>query len=1104
MTKLSHFAEGLMEAAWLAAVILTPLFFNIYSSRIFEPEKLALLRSLALIILACWIIIWLETGGAHKGTLKQQVADWKSLLRLPLFIPVLAFIVVTIISTIFSVTPAISLWGSYPRLQGAYTTFSYLVIFGALVVHLRRREQVERLIGMIILSSLPVSLYGILQRYGLDPIPWGGDVSQRIASNLGNSIFVAAYLIMVFPLTLLRIVDSFEDLLNENGRPLPDFVRATSYVFIAALQVIAMYFSGSRGPWLGWGASLVVIWLGLSLIWRKRWLTAAGVGLAILAGAFLITLNIPGGPLENLRSRPEFGRLGQLLDAESRTGKVRTLIWQGAADLVTPHEPLEYPDGRQDTWNVLRPLIGYGPEGMYVAYNRFYPPELTLVEKRNASPDRAHNETWDSLVTMGMTGMLAYLLLFGSVLYYGLKWLGLVRSRLQKNLFLIFFLGGGALSTILFVAWQGIAYLGVALPFGMLLGVIGYLLLSSILGWFEPVTTSISRMRAYLLLGLLAAIVAHFMEINFGIAIAVTRTYFWVYTALILLVGYKLPQSGIFQTDQISSERRGLWDTQFEKVIKDANTNIPENELATGSRRQVQRRNKSGGVMDRRKKQRSSQAAEKKWVLSEFHRNMLLLGLLLGILIATLGYNYITNNQRNLSVSTVIWNSMVSTESTGQNSYGVLALMLTTFLIGSAVLAAEYQRSRPPETAKNFFILWSGVLAVSLISAGIYFLIQANNLVTLGGTTAASLADVLRQVRMSEDLLSGFYFYILILLLTIAAVFTTGQVAGQKVSRFLAGVPALIIFALAVTLASSSNLRIVQADVAFKTAELFAKPSSWPVAIAIYQRANELAPNEDYYYLFLGRAYLEHAKSISEPEESNALISQAARDLQKAQALNPLNTDHTANLARLYNLWATTTSDPQLFTQRADLSDKYFQQALMLSPNNARLWDEWAMLHLNVLQQPERAYQYLQTALDLDPSYDWTYALLGDYYSRYAVAQASDAHSKQKALEKAAEMYQTALQKANPENSQLPFSYALALGSIQTQLGLWQAANASFSLALNLASPAEQWRALEALARISIQTGELSKALEYANQALATAPTEAQDRLRQLLAEISG
>ncbi len=66
----------------------------------------------------------------------------------------------------------------------------------------------------------------------------------------------------------------------------------------------------------------------------------------------------------------------------------------------------EFPDGREDPFNFLRPLIGYGPESMYVAYNRFYPPELTQVEKRNASPDRSHNETWDSLVITGVLGLV--------------------------------------------------------------------------------------------------------------------------------------------------------------------------------------------------------------------------------------------------------------------------------------------------------------------------------------------------------------------------------------------------------------------------------------------------------------------------------------------------------------------------------------------------------------------------------------------------------------------------------------------------------------------------------------------------------------------------
>jgi O-antigen ligase len=59
---------------------------------------------------------------------------------------------------------------------------------------------------------------------------------------------------------------------------------------------------------------------------------------------------------------------------------------------------------------VIRPLVGYGPEAMWVAFNRFYPPDLAQVEARNASPDRSHNETWDSLVVTGLLGFVTYLI----------------------------------------------------------------------------------------------------------------------------------------------------------------------------------------------------------------------------------------------------------------------------------------------------------------------------------------------------------------------------------------------------------------------------------------------------------------------------------------------------------------------------------------------------------------------------------------------------------------------------------------------------------------------------------------------------------------------
>ena len=416
-SRLSRYCDGIMEAAWLAAVILIPVFFNVFSSRIFEPDKIAILRSLALLILGSWAVKTLAEGGLKWNALHPPEGEsgFKFLLGVPIVLPVMGLVVVYLISTAFSLVPRTSFLGSYQRLQGTYTTFSYLVVFAAMAMHIRRRRQVERLITTVILASLPVALYGILQHYKLDPIPWGGDVSTRIAANMGNSIFVAAYLIMVFPFTVARILFSFREILNDTGRIPVQFVRATLYVFIGALQLIALYMSGSRGPALGWMGGLAFIAFLMTIFWRKRWMAFSMVGVILVIAAFLGVFNIPNGPLEGLKDSSLIGRFGLLLDAESNSALVRQYIWEGAAKLVSIHAPLQYPDGSTDRFNFLRPLLGYGPESMYVAYNEFYVPALGNVERRNASPDRSHNETWDSMVTTGALGLLVYIALYTSV-----------------------------------------------------------------------------------------------------------------------------------------------------------------------------------------------------------------------------------------------------------------------------------------------------------------------------------------------------------------------------------------------------------------------------------------------------------------------------------------------------------------------------------------------------------------------------------------------------------------------------------------------------------------------------------------------------------------
>jgi hypothetical protein len=74
--------------------------------------------------------------------------------------------------------------------------------------------------------------------------------------------------------------------------------------------------------------------------------------------------------------------------------------------------------------------------------------------------------------------------------------------------------------------WQGWGFIGVGLPFGMILGVLIYLFLIALFGKFDNPKNIDEKLYLLIIAGLLASIVAHFAEINFGIAIAVTRTYF--------------------------------------------------------------------------------------------------------------------------------------------------------------------------------------------------------------------------------------------------------------------------------------------------------------------------------------------------------------------------------------------------------------------------------------------------------------------------------------------------------------------------------------------------------------------------------------------------
>lgn len=568
------------EACWLLALTLVPIFFNLYSARHFEPDKAVVLRSLALVAVVAVLLRWLDgfvSGGTPPGQTPapppapDDTADpqpwWRRFVAIPLALPVLLYALVYLVTTATSVVPATSFWGSYQRLQGTYTNLSYLLLFVAIVATVRDRAQIERMITITLAASIAVAGYGVLQHLALDPLPWRGDVIARVASTMGNSIFVAAYMIMVVPFALYRLVASLDAAraapaaadaradwlwtaarlllvlaglmlllavvkfgaavrtvdfrywwvlpgavvcatalwwlltigIERRESPLPAWpgllmlgflllfgaqfaitagaglqqsaslaeapraldwplwlfaavaaaaagygmaltlprrqaapsrlawrLQALAAAAVAALLLVAIFFTQSRGPWIGLGAGLFVFFS--LLLWqamrraqaaeasararRLRAALAAWVALTLAVGGFLLAFNLSDAPLfERLRQVPYLGRMGRLLEVDSGTGLVRRLIWAGdehaggAIGLITS--------------DPLRAVIGWGPESMFVAFNPFYPPSLANVEARGASPDRSHQALLDELVTRGVLGLASYLFLLLSALALG-------------------------------------------------------------------------------------------------------------------------------------------------------------------------------------------------------------------------------------------------------------------------------------------------------------------------------------------------------------------------------------------------------------------------------------------------------------------------------------------------------------------------------------------------------------------------------------------------------------------------------------------------------------------------------------------------------------
>ena len=1002
-TTISIWSRRVMEACWLLALIMVPVYFSLLSDRHFEPDKAVALRSLALILSAAWIIGILERGQAFRSW--PRWSEWRSA---PLVVPTLVYIGVFLLATFGSILLFTSFFGGYNRLQGFYTNLSYILIFGAIVAQLRRREQLDRLLTVIIGTALPVLAYGWLQYRAIDPLPWAGNTAARVASTMGNSIFVAAYLILVLPFILYRLVISILDVRQPAAHD--ESASTNSGLDLAWLGVMGLLVVGQiatlygvlklgallQGPLIGFGhwwifpGAVIVTGTTLTLLSTRTMTESPNNWRLYVPGVLVILFML-------------MLTLGGYLTAPNCSQGVQATCYN--ADMATADRALNF-----RIWL----LLGMG------AYMLFYVAAV-LLPRRAANPGRAYH----GLMAVGY-GLLALFTI--TVIFF-------TQSRgPQIGLFASLFV---FVTLLLVQAFRTTSARRLA---GGLLA--GWLLLAVTGGGFLVAlntTDSFADLRAS---NRYIARLGNLLETEGGTGRV--RVLIWrgddkangavgLVTAnpLRTLIGWGPETMFVaynpFYPPQLANyESRGASPDRSHQALLD--------ELASKGALGLFSHLFLYGAF-----------AILMLRLLRVNRLINLASVTLGMLVIAAFFAFILNSIE----------------------LGIIALVAGLIAVG---LATWLGYARPP--AQHLAFRWQLLVIASLAAVAANFVENLFGIPIVSSllyTWTSMALGVIAGMFGGAYALGAAPLPVVVPVEDIAPVAVGGTrrnraQAGKRATtngravRGNANAPARIAYPIIGIVALAGvwffNLDNIYADMRFLQAKQWVEQGgtldTHVLGYAALNEAIDSSPNEDLYYLMYGRVLMNLATDISQLQQQelqknpsqqlanltnqqprpNAslndlpaatydvssiqttaqtfasrygplqLLDYARLALLEAQSLNPRNKDHPANLGRLHASWFRNIQnvDPASAQQHLDLALQSYEQAHAIAPQDVELTGQWAMLFL---YKPDyaRAIAELEQAAALDPAYAPSFARLGEAKRRSGdLLGAADAYAKALAI----------------------------------------------------------------------------------------------------------
>ncbi len=360
------------------AFFFIPLVLWPYTSEVFEFNKTVLLYASTVLVSAFWLL---------RIVSEKRFIFVKTKLDTPLVI----FVLSQFISTLISIDPSTSWFGYYSRFNGGLlTTLCYSVLYWAFVTNITKEESFS-LLKTTFVSAFLVSIYGVLEHFGIDSELWVQDVKSRVFSTLGQPNWLASWLVALIPVSLALG-------LKENIKKHTFWI----YLSFSLLLFWVLIFTKSRSGFLGFGISALIF--AILVIWKKSSEVKHIFKPAVIFGCLVVAICLISGTqwtpniyslLNKKITQENKLPVGPALEVGgTESGTIRKIVWTGAMDV----------------WKNY-PLFGTGVETFAYSFYKYRPPAQNLVSEWDFVYNKAHNQYLNFAANSGSLGLGAYIYL---------------------------------------------------------------------------------------------------------------------------------------------------------------------------------------------------------------------------------------------------------------------------------------------------------------------------------------------------------------------------------------------------------------------------------------------------------------------------------------------------------------------------------------------------------------------------------------------------------------------------------------------------------------------------------------------------------------------